>query len=385
MRLAMRALTSRGRSPEPRPGHLGREVPSTGESWSSEHLGRLIAVLSFVGGALGSLNLVVGDVLRDGAARPVYASTMLLCGLVGLVLWLRPGVLRHVRLPLVLLADVMYLVVAVTIVDAHLYATPLMLLFATILAAWVLGPRTLPVHLVAVYAICWVALAPTIPDGALLAVQVVVQGSVLNSTAVVVLLLRRRQKQLLQHMHAVSVTDALTGLPNRRHLEENAAALWARARREDLLLAALVIDLDHFKQVNDQNGHNAGDELLCGVATALRSTVRADDLVARTGGEEFVILTLVAAADPVVTLADRVRAAVSSIDQAMNPTASIGIALSRGPLPVSEPVEATWRLIDRADIALYEAKRRGRNRSVLLDPAETLPVQRRWPDQQLAH
>jgi diguanylate cyclase (GGDEF)-like protein len=342
----------------------------------------LLAVLAFVGGALGSLNLVVGDVLREGAARPVYASMMVLCVVLGIVLWFVPGVVRHVRLPLVLLADGMYLVIATTIVDAHLYATPLMLLFATILAAWVLGPRSLPVHLVFVYLICWIALAPTISDGALLAVQVVVQGSVLNSTAVVVLLLRRRQKQLLRHMHAVSVTDSLTRLPNRRHLEEHAAALWARVRRDNLLLAALVIDLDHFKQVNDQHGHAAGDELLRRVATALRATVRADDLVARTGGEEFVVLTLVTTAEPVLTLAERLRAAVSAVDCDAHPTASIGIALSRG--PVSEPVDATWRLIDRADVALYEAKRRGRNRSVLLDPSEAVPAQRRWPDQQLS-
>ncbi|HET8614149.1 MAG TPA: GGDEF domain-containing protein [Actinomycetales bacterium] len=350
--------------------------------WPAQHLGRLLAVLAFLGGALGSLNLVVGDVLRDGWARPVYASMMVLCVVLGVVLWFWPVVLRHARLPLVLLADGMYLVIATTIVDAHLYATPLMLLFATILAAWVLGPRSLPVHLVAVYLICWVALAPTISDGALLAVQVVVQGSVLNSTAVVVLLLRRRQKLLLRHMHAASVTDTLTGLPNRRHLEERSPDLWARADRGDLQLAALVIDLDHFKRVNDEHGHAVGDELLRRVGTALRSTVRADDLVVRTGGEEFVVLTAVENADPVVALAERVRAAVSAVDEATRPTASIGIALSRG--PVVEPVDATWRLVDQADMALYEAKRRGRNRSVLLDRSGTVPEPRREPDQQLS-
>lgn len=353
------------------------------QRWPTEHLGRLLSVLAFTGGVLGSLNLVVGDVLRDGLARPVYGSMMVLCGLLGVVLWFVPSVLRRARLPLVLLADGMYLVIATTIVDAHLYATPLMLLFATILAAWVLGPRSLPVHLVAVYLVCWVVLAPTISDGALLAVQVVVQGSVLNTTAVVVLLLRRRQKQLLREMHAVSVTDTLTRLPNRRHLEERAAGLWARAQRDDLLLAALVIDLDHFKQVNDAHGHAAGDELLRRVAAALRATVRAEDLVARTGGEEFVVLTVVATADPVVALAERVRAAVGAVECSARPTASIGIALSRGPLQ-DDPMDATWRLVDRADVALYEAKRRGRDRSVLLEPSEGLPEQRRQPDQQLS-
>lgn len=350
--------------------------------WFTEHLSRLLAVLAFVGGALGSLNLVVGDVLRDGAARPVYGSMMALCVLLGVLLWRWPQLIDRGRLPLVLLADAMYLVIATTIVDASTYSTPLMLLFATILAAWVLGPRTLPIHLVAVYLMCWGALAPTIPDPRLLAVQVVVQGSVLNSTAVVVLLLRRRSDQLLRQMHATSVTDTLTGLPNRRHLEERAPGLWARAARDELLLAALVIDLDHFKSVNDEHGHAAGDDLLVEVARALSTTVRGDDVVARTGGEEFVVLTLVTGTEPVVSLAERLRTAVSRVHGAATPTASIGIALTTANLsgPAADrpgdPVDATWRLVDRADSALYEAKRRGRNRAVLHGHGVNVPAGR---------
>ena len=346
---------------------LGTDVPGRGRRRPTERLNRLISPLAFVGGALGSLNLVVGDVLRDGPARAVYAAVMALCAVLGVLLWCWPALVDRGRLALVLLADVMYLVIARTIVDASTYSTPLMLLFATILAAWVLGPRTLPVHLVAVYLICWGALAPTIPDARMLAVQVVVQGSVLNSTAVVVQVLRRRSRRLLLQMHELSVTDTLTGLPNRRHLEERAPVLWARAARDGLLMAALVLDLDHFKSVNDAHGHAAGDELLRRVATAMRSTVRTDDLVARTGGEEFVVLTLVSAADPVVALADRLRRAVNDVDHVAGVTASIGIALTRqSSAAPPDPVDDTWRLIDRADGALYEAKRRGRNRSVLV-------------------
>ena len=297
--------------------------------WPAEHLHRLLAGLAVAGGILGSLNLVVDGVLRDGPARAVYAALMALCLLLGILLWRYPALVDRGRLLLVLLADGMYLVITTTIVDASTYATPLMLLFATILAAWVLGPRTLPVHLLAVYLICWAALAPTISDPRLLAVQVMVQGSVLNSTAVVVLLLRLRSAQLLQQMHELSVTDALTGLPNRRHLAERAPDLWTRASRDQLLLAALAIDLDHFKAVNDAHGHAAGDELLRLVAAALTSAVRSDDLVARTGGEEFVVLTLVESVEPVVALAERLRRAVSGADREHRPTASIGIALTR--------------------------------------------------------
>jgi diguanylate cyclase (GGDEF)-like protein len=342
--------------------------------WQAEHLSQLLAILAFLGGALGSLNLVVGDVLRDGAARWVYASLMGVCVVLGVVLWRWPAMLERGRVPLVLLADAMYLVITLTIVDASTYATPLMLLFATILAAWVLGPRTLPLHLVAVYLMCWVALAPTIPDGRMLAVQVVIQGSVLNSTAVVVLLLRRRSAQLLQQMHEASVSDALTGLPNRRLIEERAPGLWSRAAREGQQLAALMVDLDHFKTVNDEYGHAMGDEVLRRVAGALRATVRTDDVVARTGGEEFVVLTLVTDSEPVVALAERLRKAVSSVECAAQPTASIGMALGRP--STADPVAATWRLVDQADSALYEAKRAGRNRSVLLGPADPVLTQR---------
>jgi diguanylate cyclase (GGDEF)-like protein len=370
-------------------------APDRRPHWPVEHLNRLLAGLSVVGGALGSLNLVVGDVLRPGAARLVYAGLMAVCLLLGVVLWRWPAVVDRGRLPLVLLADAMYLVITTTIVDASTYATPLMLLFATILAAWVLGPRTLAVHLVVVYLVCWVALAPTIADPRLLAVQVAVQGTVLNSTAVVVLVLRRRSAQLLRQMHELSVTDAMTGLPNRRALHERAPGLWATASRQQLMLAALAIDLDHFKTVNDAHGHAAGDELLRKVADALRKAVRSDDLVARTGGEEFVVLTLVASAEPVVLLADRLRRAITEADQVHRPTASIGIALTPGwprgqvgatrgidAVQAVDAVDATWRLLDRADGVLYEAKRQGRDRWVL-EGADSPPAPRA-PDQSRA-
>jgi diguanylate cyclase (GGDEF)-like protein len=356
-------------------------APGSGRRrWPADHLHRLLAALAFVGGGLGSLNLVVDGVLREGPARAVYAAMMALCLVLGVVLWRHPAVVDRGRLALVLLADAIYLVVATTIVDAGTYATPLMLLFATILAAWVLGPRTLPVHLLAVYPICWAALAPTIADPSLLAVQVVVQGSVLNATAVVVLLLRRRSDQLLQQMHELSVTDALTGLPNRRDLAERAPHLWERASRERLLLAALAIDLDHFKAVNDAHGHAVGDELLRAVAVALKTAVRNDDLVARPGGEEFVVLTLVQSLEPAVALAERLRHAVGAVDREHHPTASIGLALTR-PAPDltdaatgPDAVDATWRLLDRADCALYEAKRQGRDRWVLDSAAARMAV-----------
>ena len=117
------------------------------------------------------------------------------------------------------------------------------------------------------------------------------------------------------------------------------------------------------------------------MAVALKTAVRNDDLVARTGGEEFVVLTLVQSLEPAVALAERLRHAVGAVDGVHHPTASIGLALTRPWAPdltdvVAGPhaVDATWRLLDRADSALYEAKRQGRDRWVLDAAARQLAV-----------
>ena len=276
----------------------------------------------------------------------------------------------------VAVGDVVYLVVAVAVVDAQLYSSPLMMLFTTLVAAWFLGPRALTVQTVALFAICAVALAPTLPDRTVLAVQVLVQGGVLTCAAVVVYLLRRRSDALLAAMYRVSTTDFLTGLPNRRHLEGQMPALWSRAHREGWLIAALVLDLDRFKEVNDQYGHAVGDAVLRAVADTMRRCLRGQDVVARTGGEELVVVTLVHAADEARVLAERLRVAVAQVRAPAPITASVGIAViaatSAGGVG-REPDEATWRLVEIADGAMYQAKRGGRNRSVLVEAVELTP------------
>jgi diguanylate cyclase (GGDEF)-like protein len=161
--------------------------------------------------------------------------------------------------------------------------------------------------------------------------------------------------------------DPLTGLFNRRFLVEQAPSLWRQARRDGTRLAAMVLDLDHFKRLNDANGHAAGDAVLRAVADSLAAAVRPSDILARTGGEELVVLCLVGDQDDAVHLAERLRFAVSNTRTAEGHavTASIGIALAR-PVDGEIPTDALWRLVDHADAAMYEAKRQGRDRVVAL-------------------
>jgi diguanylate cyclase (GGDEF)-like protein len=148
-------------------------------------------------------------------------------------------------------------------------------------------------------------------------------------------------------------TDPLTGVANRRGLARALERDLAGARRNDRRLAVAVLDLDHFKAYNDGQGHQAGDFLLRGAVRAWREHLRAGDLLARYGGEEFVVV-LPDAGDSVAAMRaiERVRVATPGV------TASAGVALWDGREPAAH-------LIRRADGALYEAKRGGRDRTVL--------------------
>jgi diguanylate cyclase (GGDEF)-like protein len=174
-------------------------------------------------------------------------------------------------------------------------------------------------------------------------------------------------QRLLEATRALSTTDPLTGLRNRRHLVDQAPRVWRQARRDGTRVAAMVLDLDHFKRLNDAHGHAAGDAVLRAVAAALSATVRPTDVLARTGGEELVVLGLVSDPDEAARLAERLRTAVAGgrTPEGHTVTASIGIALTR-PADGEDPTSALWRLIDRADVAMYEAKRQGRNRVAAL-------------------
>ena len=162
--------------------------------------------------------------------------------------------------------------------------------------------------------------------------------------------------QALRRERLLARRDALTGLFNRRAFFEVAAAEMGRARRRELPVTLAYVDCDHFKQVNDGWGHQAGDRVLREVAAALTGAIRESDLVARIGGDEFVVLL------PGVKCADahRIVAALQ---------ARLLEAMRQGGWPVTFSIGATWStapgrvdtLLRRADELMYEAKRGGRN------------------------
>ena len=322
-----------------------------------------LATLLLLGGSMGMANLFVDGVLREGAPRWLYATAMLICVLAAVPLAVRRRAGRWQTFGLVLLGDLIYLVVVLCIEDPVRYATPLMLLFPSFVAAWFLGRWELGINMVVTSVVCLLALWPSYDSAAALGIQVAVSAGTLNGGALGVFLLRRRVERLLDATSALSHLDPLTGLSNRRFLVEQAPRVWRQARRDGTRVAAMVLDIDHFKRLNDAHGHAAGDAVLCAVARALATTVRPADVLARTGGEELVVLGMVSDPDEARRLAERLRLAVAGARTAGGHavTTSVGVALTR-PVDGEDAANALWRLVDRADVAMYDAKQRGRDR-----------------------
>ncbi|EPR32279.1 diguanylate cyclase with integral membrane sensor [Alkalidesulfovibrio alkalitolerans DSM 16529] len=172
-------------------------------------------------------------------------------------------------------------------------------------------------------------------------------------------------RETIGELESISVTDSLTGLRNRRYLMQEGERLVARHMRSGQPLAALMLDIDHFKKVNDTHGHQTGDALLRHVSGIMAETVRGSDVLARIGGEEFCILAPSADEAQAVLLAERIRERVQMCPlplgrETLACTLSIGVArLAEDVEFGSSPLEDA---LARADAALYEAKRTGRNR-----------------------
>jgi diguanylate cyclase (GGDEF)-like protein len=169
----------------------------------------------------------------------------------------------------------------------------------------------------------------------------------------------------LRHRDAALV-DPLTGLLNRRGFEAEADRMLLRAARDGSSTALLMLDLDHFKAINDSWGHPIGDLVLQSVAKAVATELRGGDVIGRLGGEEFVIALAGNRTDQAAVLAERVRRAISALavrqgETIVHLTISIGVAAQRGATSLD-------KLMTLADEALYRAKAAGRNRVELAPP-----------------
>jgi two-component system cell cycle response regulator len=171
-------------------------------------------------------------------------------------------------------------------------------------------------------------------------------------------------RESVNHTLALAVTDELTGLYNRRYFERHLTLMLHKAREQERDMAVMLIDMDFFKAVNDTHGHDVGDAVLREFALRLRRNIRGVDLACRFGGEEFVVLMPDTDYRQAQLVAERVRAAMAErsfevgVQRPLSVTVSVGVALNESPDDTPEMV------LKRADIALYRAKREGRNRVV---------------------
>ena len=193
--------------------------------------------------------------------------------------------------------------------------------------------------------------------GALDFIRKPISPGIVQARARNILKLRRATQQLEQ----LASTDALTGARNRRYFLEAAEAEFRRSRRYDQSLSFLMLDIDHFKSVNDQWGHAIGDEALKAATAAIQGAMRREDTLGRLGGEEFAVLLPQTDAANAALFAERVRQAIAAleIDTGETPlrfTVSIGVA------QVAPSDKTPKQALGRADAALYTAKNDGRNR-----------------------
>ena len=177
-----------------------------------------------------------------------------------------------------------------------------------------------------------------------------------------------RHAQLFQAQEENALTDELTRLPNRRALAQRFLQEMQRARRHKISIAFLMIDLDHFKQVNDTYGHLNGDAVLAELAQILLSSARESDVCARYGGEEFALILHETTESGARILAERIRAkvAAATFPGGLKLTISVGVAATDDPAVFTQ-------LMDRADQALYMAKQGGRNQVRVADMTAPAP------------
>jgi diguanylate cyclase (GGDEF)-like protein len=167
----------------------------------------------------------------------------------------------------------------------------------------------------------------------------------------------KEQRRLIQELGRVAVTDRLTGLYNRVKLDETMTGEYDRAQRNGNPFAMILLDIDHFKKINDNHGHPAGDAVLIKLAQILTHTIRKTDIVGRWGGEEFLIISPETDGPGAANLAGKLRMSIES-----NVFPAVGRVTGSFGVASYQQGDTITRMIERTDQALYAAKEKGRNR-----------------------
>lgn len=332
--------------------------------------------------------VIVNLMAVAGLARPDWVQWWSLftgLGLVAVAVLIRTGWARHLRDPSLTQFQIRYALLcnaAAYVILGPARGIALAILSLILLfGIFGMSPRQMVANLfyaLALFGAAFVAVAWLDEPGRLPAVEAAYAAMVvlvlLGSTFVTVRLnqirrrLTRQKTQLsraLERIGHLATHDELTGLVNRRHMAQLLATEHLRCERSGQPLVLALLDLDHFKLINDTHGHAMGDQALRAFATAVQAMVRGTDVLARWGGEEFVLMlpdTDPAAAGP---LLERLRLNVQALavpaqGDSVRITVSIGLA-------TGVPGESVERILERADQALYRAKARGRNQVVRYD------------------
>ncbi len=172
----------------------------------------------------------------------------------------------------------------------------------------------------------------------------------------------QKLRQSVQESIELAVTDPLTGLHNRRYLETHLSGLVEKVGNRGKALTLLALDIDHFKAINDNHGHDVGDRVLQEFAQRVQAEVRGLDLVSRTGGEEFIVVLPYTNTDQAHLIAERIRESICrSQFESGGDCAPLDVTVSIGVSALDDPMDQPDDLMKRADLALYDAKRSGRN------------------------
>ena len=183
-------------------------------------------------------------------------------------------------------------------------------------------------------------------------------------------ILKLEEQLMLAHqqMEILAMRDGLTGLLNRRAIEEYAEAEFNLTLRKERVLSVIMLDIDHFKNINDRFGHNCGDHTLQQVAKILKEDLRIYDRIGRWGGEEFILILPDTQLMDAAKVAERIRARTAEMEMSLENGEEFSVQISLGIASTASQFSSLTKLIDAADQALYQAKQTGRNRVCIFEP-----------------
>lgn len=332
-------------------------VPSAPER-SGSGPSRLLAVALWLSSLLGALAAIDPATMRPGAWTAAFLSLIPIAAVLGVLVWFRGARWNQPQMAAVLvLLDALVVVSVLGNIERRDAAINLFLLMPPALyAAATLSRRLVRAHEVVLVVACAAAIGSGLDPVLSIATTSLIPLTGLLTASEMVLHQRRSLEQALDEVHTLSITDPLTGLLNRRGLHRGLADVVLTGES-----AVLLLDIDRFKAVNDQHGHAVGDEVLVALAQGLRAALHPGDLVARTGGEEFLVLVRHTGPD-LNARAEHLRDSVRRVLARWGCTVSLGAARI---VPTVDPTTDLAEATDRADRALYTAKASGRDRTAV--------------------